>query len=84
MANLSVVIAFFFRIGTEETAAFSAGELKSIVTFGSRPFRIRAPLHSTVADIETTTDELDASGGELRTGGDTEALPKKPVLLADV
>ena len=93
MANLSVVIAFFFRIGTEETAALSAGALESIVTIGSKSLRMRAqrdPLHSTVIDIETTTIELNnlvEVRKEPRISVDTEALPEMPaeaVPLADV
>jgi len=92
VANLSVVVAFFFRIGTEETAAFSPSELKAIVTFGSQPLRQRArhdPLRSTVVDIETTTVVLDDAGGvrkETGSCGDTETLPESPakVLLPDV
>ena len=92
VANLSVVVAFFFRIGTEETTAFSAGGVKSIVTFGSQPLRMRAlrdPLQSTVGDIETTSVELNGAGEvrkEIRISGDTEAFPEmpaKPAPLAD-
>jgi len=93
VANLSVVVAFFFRIGTEETTAFSPSELKSVVTFGSQPLRQRArhdPLRSTVVDIETTTVVLDDFGGvrkDPRNGEDTETLPELPTkstLLAGV
>ncbi|KAF8437246.1 hypothetical protein L210DRAFT_3682683, partial [Boletus edulis BED1] len=37
VANLSVVVAFLFRISTEETPTPAPLELKSIITFGSHP-----------------------------------------------
>lgn len=94
VANLSVVVAFLFRINTEETSTFSPKQLKSIITFGSRPIRIRGqrdPLQSaTVVGIETTTVMLHDFGThrsedikENGNGGDAEALthmPAKPGL----
>ncbi|KAI6156977.1 hypothetical protein BKA82DRAFT_142356, partial [Pisolithus tinctorius] len=64
VANLSVVVAFFFHISTEETATPAPLELKSIITFGSLPTRKRIqrdPLSTlTVVDgIETSTLEVD-------------------------
>ncbi|KAI5986031.1 hypothetical protein F5J12DRAFT_728914, partial [Pisolithus orientalis] len=64
VANLSVVVAFFFHISTEETATPAPLELKSIITFGSLPTRKRIqrdPLSTlTVVDgIETSTIEVD-------------------------
>ncbi|KAI5996831.1 hypothetical protein F5J12DRAFT_346201 [Pisolithus orientalis] len=64
VANLSVVVAFFFRISTEETSTPVLPELKSIVTIGSQPIRKRPqvdPLSSStmVVTIETTTIQLD-------------------------
>ena len=93
VVNLSVIIAFFFRIGTEETAALLTGVLESIITIGSKSLWLRVqhdPLHLTVIDIETTTIELNnlvEVKKEPRISIDTEALPKMPteaVLLADV
>ncbi|KIO02121.1 hypothetical protein M404DRAFT_148358, partial [Pisolithus tinctorius Marx 270] len=64
VANLSVVVAFLFRISTEESTTPASLELKSIITIGSPPIRKRPPLDplSTSAmtvGIETTTIILD-------------------------
>ena len=99
VASLTVVVAFLFRINTEETSTFSPKELKSIITIGSQPIRLRAqrdPLQSTtVIGIETTTVILDDFGTYPRevekqpeNHNDAEAcmppLPAKPVLLSDL
>jgi len=94
VANLSVIVAFLFRIGTEETVAFSPKELKSIVTFGSQPIRPRIqrdPYHvATLAGVEATTVALDdfgtvpSSGIKAGSGSDLEAdMPAKAELLSD-
>ncbi|KAI5996839.1 hypothetical protein F5J12DRAFT_725483, partial [Pisolithus orientalis] len=61
VANLSVVVAFLFRISTEETSTPASLELKSIITFGSLPIRERTQLgpSTMVIGIETTTIQLD-------------------------
>ncbi|KAI6156778.1 hypothetical protein BKA82DRAFT_1002513 [Pisolithus tinctorius] len=66
VANLSVVVAFLFRISTEETTAPAPLELKSIITFGSQPIRKRTPrnplsMSATVVAIETQTIKVDDS-----------------------
>ena len=85
VANLSVVIAFLCRIGTEETATFSPNELKSIITFGSQPIRQRAQhdpvCPAMIVGIETTTVTLDDFGKLRREDGngeDAEVLPEMP------
>ena len=96
MANLSVIVAFFFRISTEETTTFSPKELRSIVTFGSQPVRPRVQCDShypaTVVGVETTTVILDDFGTLPSTGrkgsgrgSDLEAdMHTKPGLLPNV
>ncbi|KAF8138905.1 hypothetical protein EV363DRAFT_1315109 [Boletus edulis] len=59
VANLSVVVAFLFRISTEETPTPAPLELKYIITFGSQPLRKRDPLVTTVIGVETTTIKMD-------------------------
>ncbi|KAI6156816.1 hypothetical protein BKA82DRAFT_148391, partial [Pisolithus tinctorius] len=64
VANLSVVVAFLFRISTEETTTPALPELKSIVTIGSQPIRKRPQVNpfspsTMVVTIETTTIKLD-------------------------
>ncbi|KAI5996868.1 hypothetical protein F5J12DRAFT_957454, partial [Pisolithus orientalis] len=66
VANLSVVVAFLFRISTEETTAPAPLELKSIITFGSQPIRKRTPrnplsMSAMVVAIETKTIKIDDS-----------------------
>ena len=99
VANLSVVVAFLFRINTEETSTFSPKELKSIITFGSQPIRLRAQRDSlqptTVVGIETTTVILDDFGTYPQEAGkrpknhddaeaDTSPMPVKRALLSDL
>lgn len=95
VASLSVVVAFLFRISTEETATFSPKSLKSRITFGSQPIRNRVqpgPLQSTtLVGVETTTTiKLDDLGthskgvGEYTDASDAEArMLAKPNLLPD-
>ncbi|KAI5996852.1 hypothetical protein F5J12DRAFT_346667 [Pisolithus orientalis] len=64
VANLSVVVAFLFRISSEETASPAPLELKSTITFGSRPIRKRTPFDplsesTIVVAIEPTTIKPD-------------------------
>ncbi|KAI6156791.1 hypothetical protein BKA82DRAFT_148493, partial [Pisolithus tinctorius] len=64
VANLSVVVAFLFRISTEESTTPAPLELKSIITFGSQPIRKRAPFDplstpTMMVGIETSTIRLD-------------------------
>ncbi|KAH7884166.1 hypothetical protein F5I97DRAFT_2047581 [Phlebopus sp. FC_14] len=59
VANLSVIVAFLFRISTEDNTNPAPLELKSIITFGSQPIRRRVPLEPTVIEVETTTIRLD-------------------------
>lgn len=99
MANLSVVVAFLFRIGTEETATFQPKALKSRITFGSLPIRkkvYRDPLQSTTAvSGESTTMILDDVGknpmeveSERKDSNEAESLmpqaPAKPDGASDV
>ena len=96
MANLSVIVAFLFRISAEETATFSPKELESIVIFGAQPVRQRVQRDShypaTVVGIETTTVVLDDFGMFPSTGrkdsgrgGNLEVnMRAKPGLLSDV
>ncbi|KAI5996866.1 hypothetical protein F5J12DRAFT_852610 [Pisolithus orientalis] len=63
VANLSVVVAFLFRISTEDSSTPAPLEFKSIITFGSQPIRTREqhdpPSPSTVVvGIETSTIRL--------------------------
>ncbi|KAI5996853.1 hypothetical protein F5J12DRAFT_746234 [Pisolithus orientalis] len=64
VANLSVVVAFLFRISTEESTTPAPLELKSIITFGSQPIRKRAPFDplstpTMMVGIETSTIRLN-------------------------
>ncbi|KAI6156966.1 hypothetical protein BKA82DRAFT_949588 [Pisolithus tinctorius] len=64
VANLSVVVAFFFRISTEDTPTPALLEFKSIITFGSRPIRKRPRLDplstpTMMVGIEPTTIILE-------------------------
>ncbi|KIO02115.1 hypothetical protein M404DRAFT_1002542 [Pisolithus tinctorius Marx 270] len=84
VANLSVVVAFLFRITTEENATPAPLEFKSIITIGSWPTRKRAELDplstsAIVVLIETTTIQLDDFGMSPkqvagRDGNDAEAV----------
>jgi len=97
VANLSVVVAFLFRISTEDSQSFNTPQqLRSIVTFGSKPIR-RQRKQTTVIGVETSTIRLDDfstyhtnSGAEAEpeNGADmgTSALEKasKPTLFSEV
>ncbi|KAI5996906.1 hypothetical protein F5J12DRAFT_852788 [Pisolithus orientalis] len=97
VANLTVVVAFIFRISAEETSAPTSLEFKSIITFGSQPIRKRPqrdPLATSamVVAIETQTikvDDFSMSPQRVaeRDGNDTEAASietlTKPAPLCD-
>ncbi|KAI5996854.1 hypothetical protein F5J12DRAFT_346810 [Pisolithus orientalis] len=97
VANLSVVVAFLFRISTEESTTPASLELKSIITFGSQPTRKGTqnnPLStpSMVVAIETQTIQMgdfsmSAKHEAGRDGNDTEAASfetlSKPGLFHD-
>ncbi|KAI6156773.1 hypothetical protein BKA82DRAFT_1002503 [Pisolithus tinctorius] len=75
VANLSVVVAFFFRISTEETTTPAPLELKSMITFGSQPIRKRPqrdPLSSSTVVVETETQTIkfdDFGASPMRAAG---------------
>ncbi|KAI6156755.1 hypothetical protein BKA82DRAFT_166109, partial [Pisolithus tinctorius] len=97
VANLTVVVAFIFRISAEETSAPTSLEFKSIITFGSQPIRKRPqrdPLATSamVVAIETQTikvDDFSMSSQRVaeRDGNDTESASvdtlSKPGPLCD-
>ncbi|KAG2040525.1 hypothetical protein BDR03DRAFT_129298 [Suillus americanus] len=79
VANLSVVVAFFLSMSTEdETTSPAPWTIASIVTFGSQPIRrrVRDPLATTVIGVETTTIKLtdlpETSSSGLKSGNTDE------------
>ena len=73
VANLSVVIAFLFRIGTENSATVAPKQLRSRITFGSGPTRKKNIHHdpfqsTTMLSAESPTVHID----------DSSAYSKKP------
>jgi len=75
VANLSVVVAFFMSMSSEdETSSPAPLKFSSIITFGSQPRRRRVsdPLATTVIGVETTTIKLtdlpDSRSSPLKSG----------------
>jgi len=87
VANLSVVIAFLFRIGAEDSAAVVPKQLKSKLTFGSRPIRKKNVQHdplqsTTMVGVDSMTLHMDDSVDPTKKpsdGSEAEALMPQSV-----